>query len=154
MNKDNSDKLLKTFPSLYPNYDPLYPVGPNNNEFDLAIGDGWFDLIWRLSEKLEPLCKKSHLAAITNRLLVGERDAARIYAVQVKEKFGTLRFYMSFSTQEMDKDISEAEDESERTCETCGKPGALRDDLSWLKTLCEEDYQKALQDGARRRKAQ
>ena len=44
-------------------------------------------------------------------------------AAQVKEKFGTLRFYMTHSTEEMDKIIGDAVQQSASTCEICGRPG-------------------------------
>ncbi len=83
-------------------------------------GDGWYDLIFRLSEKLE--------VAITG--------LPECYADQVKEKFGTLRFYMSSSTDEMEAWIDEAEAESAVTCEECGAPGKLRG-KGWLYTACD-----------------
>jgi len=89
-------------------------------------GDGWEPIIRRLSEKLE--------AAIA-ALPAEERELC--CASQVKEKFGSLRFYMNGSTDEMEAWISAAEDESERTCETCGAPGKNSGSV-WLKTACEE----------------
>lgn len=58
---------------------------------------------------------------------------------QIKEKFGGLRFYIgpNFSKRLYDM-IDEAEKQSYHVCERCGKPGELRKDRSWLKTLCEE----------------
>lgn len=79
-------------------------------------GDGWHALIRALSEKLE------------GAILALPEDRREHYrASQVKEKFGTLRFYMTASTDEMERWINEAELESERTCESCGSPGRLRD---------------------------
>ncbi len=89
-------------------------------------GDGWEPLIRRLSARLEPL-----IAALPEE----EREHCR--ASQCKEKFGTLRFYMSTSTDEMDAAIREAEDESARTCEDCGAPGKLTG-KGWVKTACPE----------------
>jgi hypothetical protein len=66
---------------------------------------------------------------------------------QTKEKFGTLRFYYSLLDPEHTRTdhahqvrrlVDEAEEESSRTCETCGKPGKLRTQFSWVKTLCDE----------------
>ena len=57
--------------------------------------------------------------------------------VQVKEKFGGLRFYVSCENDEIERLISDAERESFRTCEKCGAPGRLRDDRAWYTTLCE-----------------
>ena len=54
---------------------------------------------------------------------------------QVKEKFGTLRFYIGAASDEMWKRVSQAEVESESVCEECGAPGEARPG-SWIKTLC------------------
>lgn len=56
--------------------------------------------------------------------------------VQVKEKFGTLRFYCS-STPAIDKYIRLAERLSAVTCEDCGKPGQ-QNDSGWIRTQCDE----------------
>lgn len=58
-------------------------------------------------------------------------------AVQVKEKFGRLRFYMNSKTKEMSELIMKAEDLSSATCEVCGNPGKERDG-SWIRTLCDK----------------
>lgn len=65
----------------------------------------------------------------------------KIEAVQVKEKFGTLRFYTNYSDEYIDGAISMAEHMSSITCETCGKPGELQG-KGWLYTACEEHLQK------------
>lgn len=56
---------------------------------------------------------------------------------QVKEKFGTLRFYCP-SNDQIWKYISMAETLSAKICEVCGKWGKLREDRSWVQTLCDE----------------
>lgn len=66
-----------------------------------------------------------------------EYDANYPRASQVKEKFGTLRFYMSSSNDKIEKLIDEAERKSAITCEECGEPGVLRGG-GWLKTLCDK----------------
>ena len=58
-------------------------------------------------------------------------------ASQVKEKFGTLRFYMTTETEEMSALIREAEERSAVTCEECGSPGTCRDG-GWILTLCDK----------------
>lgn len=57
-------------------------------------------------------------------------------AAQVKEKFGTLRFYMTTYDDEIENLICKAEVKSGKTCERCGKPGKLRDSGWWV-TLCD-----------------
>jgi hypothetical protein len=70
-------------------------------------------------------------------------------AVQVKEKFGGLRFYVQAATDKHYNFISFAENMSYRTCEDCGAPGKTYTD-GWHTTLCdihaamagkEEEYQ-------------
>lgn len=67
-------------------------------------------------------------------------DPSHPVAVQVKEKFGQLRFYLSSESDEMSEYIREAEDRSAITCEECGEPGITRTDLSWHLTLCDKHY--------------
>lgn len=63
---------------------------------------------------------------------------------QVKEKFGTLRFYFGsskeFGTIEsniMYAIVASAESRSSRTCQSCGAFGTIRDSGGWLSTLCD-----------------
>lgn len=57
-------------------------------------------------------------------------------AVQVKEKFGTLRFYIDGGNEVIHALIGMAESMSARTCEKCGSPGRLRG-KTWLYTACD-----------------
>ena len=56
---------------------------------------------------------------------------------QVKEKFGTLRFYYSGGDDYISGLVSMAESMSGVTCETCGKPGTSTGG-GWIKTACKE----------------
>jgi hypothetical protein len=49
----------------------------------------------------------------------------QVEAVQVKEKFGSLRFYTNGNDDYVDGLIRMAESMSAVTCETCGKPGKI-----------------------------
>lgn len=63
---------------------------------------------------------------------------------QVKEKFGTLRYYCAPSSDDASPEILDAldaiTDDAERTsaitCERCGEPGVLQRTRHWVKTLC------------------
>ena len=81
--------------------------------------DGWFKLIDRLSAKIVKL-------------------DPRVEASCVKEKFGTLRFYVDTEMEAVYDVISKAEKESSKTCEVCGKPGKLHNDKGWWATLCKK----------------
>jgi hypothetical protein len=97
---------------------PTYVPEKNYTGRDGTVGPGWVPILDRLAEDLIKLG--------------WDRDLA-----QVKEKFGTLRFYVNRSTKEMDERINQAESESEKTCETCGKPGSVRGE-GWVVAICDE----------------
>jgi hypothetical protein len=93
-----------------------YPLTLGNVSlgFD-GIGPGWRGIVERLCAKLEP-----YIAAA----VPDERQS--LSAVQVKEKFGGLRFYTGTVTEETSIWIDEAEAESCRTCDRCGGAGEQR----------------------------
>ncbi len=57
---------------------------------------------------------------------------------QVKEKFGTLRFYCG-GTPAIDRYVRLAERLSAITCDVCGKSGRLSSNNGWYRTLCKAD---------------
>lgn len=61
----------------------------------------------------------------------------QVTVTQVKEKYGTLRFYYSGGDEYIDGLVAMAESMSAATCEECGKPGRTNNN-GWLRTLCEE----------------
>ena len=56
-------------------------------------------------------------------------------AVQVKEKFGGLRFYYSGGDEYIDGLVAMAEAMSCVTCERCGEVGK-QNQKGWIETLC------------------
>lgn len=100
-------------------------------------GEGWSDIIEELADKLESLI----VTYIENIENPEERELFPS-AAQVKEKYGTLRFYMRTETEEMSDLIEEAERKSRITCENCGKEGKLRDKMGWYSTSCDRCSEK------------
>jgi hypothetical protein len=107
MRKDLDDKLVKDFPNLYRERhgDPLHTC--------MCWGfpeDGWFNLIYELSSKLEAL------------ILQQPPENRELYAAkQCKQKFDRLELYMDNYTKEMFELIQEAREASLLICEDCGK---------------------------------
>ena len=66
-------------------------------------------------------------------------SCSQVIAEQIKEKFGTLRFYTSGGDDYTDGVIRMAEAMSGSTCETCGNPGTTGG-KGWIKTACEEHH--------------
>jgi len=100
--------------------------------FGFECDEGWHGIIEELVEGIERVADKEEDNWI--------RKHIRVF--QVKEKFGTLRFYLAaYTTDELVKLIRKAEERSATICEACGKPGKLRKVLGgYLKTLCEDCY--------------
>ena len=64
----------------------------------------------------------------------------KIAVVQVKEKFGGLRFYydaLDGRNKEVDDAISALESSAYSMCQVCGEPGEQRGG-GWIRTLCEK----------------
>ena len=75
----------------------------------------------------------------------------QVVAEQVKEKFGTLRFYYSGGDEYIDGLVSMAEAMSGCTCEGCGSPGE-RGGKGWIRTECktcadQREEQKLIKEG-------
>lgn len=107
------------FVTRYPN---IFKKGLPRSGF--YSGPGWNSILDTLCPILE-----HHLLSLPEEL------RADIYVVQVKEKFGGLRFYLNQSTPYMDGAISMAENLSYITCEQCGAPGDRRGS-GYVQTLC------------------
>ena len=119
MTKSLEMKLVKAFPKLYRDYGG--DMKKTCMAFGMDVGDGWFELLWNLSKGLK-------------------WAAPDAKALQVKEKFGTLRFYvegLSPLLVEAKSIIEGAEIASACICETCGRAGRLRKKDFWIYTACD-----------------
>ena len=127
--------------------------------YGICCGDGWFNIIDVLCQQLqayvnEPLenleiferfyeqaTQDKDIEEMKNWLSEIEKTKAtlrpQIEAVQVKEKFGTLRFYINGYTDATRSMISFAEKMSSRTCDSCGAPADLSTTGRW-KVQCEK----------------
>lgn len=84
-----------------------------------------------------------YLLVIATDHRLAELDAHYIVQ-QIKEKFGTLRYYCAPSNDDPSPDLLDAFDaiteDAERaaaiTCERCGEPGVLQRTSYWAKTMC------------------
>jgi len=89
--------------------------------FGLECDSGWYPLLDSLFEKIGKTNPKPDFEII-----------------QVKEKYGSLRVYTNYSTDEIEKLIDDAENLSCITCENCGVEGQLYVRGGWFKTLCDK----------------
>lgn len=107
-------------------------------------GDGWFNIIDQLCANIQHHVDWSERQRNieVKKGIEGESGMPRtphvnqVIAVQVKEKFGTLRFYTNAVDDQIYGMIRMAESMSAVTCEDCGAPGKLRG-RGWLYTACD-----------------
>lgn len=109
---ENNNLLVEKYPNIFSR---IKYVGVN---------DGWFEL-------LDNLCRDITLE------LARDLEVEPVVALQIKEKFGGLRFYYSGGNSVIDALVSQAENASYKICEQCGQPGRARHG-GWIKTLCDD----------------
>lgn len=126
MDKKLAEEIFKKCPILFRQRNA--GVDKNLMIFGFECADGWFDIINELSVAAEAIA-----------LTLKERGLEEHYlpsVVQVKEKFGTLRYYIDNATDEIQDLVDDAEEKSAVTCEVCGSIGKLRKN-SYLVVLCD-----------------
>ena len=84
----------------------------------------------KVLEDIEPQCRQVPSAC------------PQVIATQVKEKYGTLRFYYWGGDEYCSGVESMAESMSAVTCEVCGSRGMLRHG-GWIRALCDEHAKEA-----------
>jgi hypothetical protein len=125
MREELDKKLVEDFPILY----SQRHLGPMETCmcWGFECGNGWEPLLRRLSTQLD-LISKSFMCGIT--------------VTQVKEKYGTLRFYYNTDAS-VDVDtiiracVYQAEALSGHICEECGEAGEANDS-GWISVRCED----------------
>jgi hypothetical protein len=115
--------LFADFPDIFPGGRAV-DMRQNLMCFGFECGDGWHGLIRKL-------CR-----GIQDALDADSALKPMFRTVQVKEKFGGLRFYVDGGTKAIEAMIDAAGEESERTCEACGAAGSTLVRHGWYKTLC------------------
>lgn len=121
MREELDKQLCEKYPKLFA--DRHKPMTETAMCWGFDVGDGWYDLIDILCGSIQSY--------------IDDNKKPQITVSQVKEKFGTLRFYTNGSDDLITGMIWMAEHMSCRICETCGKPGKSRG-KGWFYTACDE----------------
>jgi hypothetical protein len=137
MEKELELKLVKKYPNILRDY------GGDMTQTCMAWGietdgDGWYNLLDKCMNKLQYFCD----------LCSKDGRVVQVIANQIKQKMGSLRYYYTvegandIESSIIDDIVSEAENQSQRTCEITGKDGTLCIKHGWYKTLCYEEARK------------
>lgn len=142
MNDQKFEDLAKRWPDLF----------QKAGDFEFSIGEGWYDIVdvlcGFLSYDVESAKRRlkyamenpnanmaESIASIEAKLAKAIEELPTL--AQVKEKFGTMRFYVDGGTPEMHNYIEFAEAMTGRTCEVCGDRGKSRSG-GWIRVLCDK----------------
>lgn len=138
MTEDKNNTLTAKFPKLFtgfqrPDDNGYYP-------FWFECSDGWYDLIHELARDIQSYVdhQEESYSWKVERGDAKEEDRPdyQVRAVQVKQKFGGLRFYINGGNDYIDGMITFAESMSMKICEHCGNPGRTCG-KGWIYTFCE-----------------
>ena len=126
MKKELDELLCQKYPLIFANRH--LPMNETAMCWGFDCGDGWFNILDQLCSSIQ------HHIDWKNKK---EPVVEQVVADQIKEKFGTLRFYYSGGDDYIAGLVTMAESMSGVTCEDCGKPGRSRG-FGWITTVCDE----------------
>ena len=122
MKKENDELLCARYPKIF--CDRHGDMTKTLMCWGFECGDGWFEI-------LDTACSQIQVHLDKNL------DVHQVVAVQIKEKFGTLRFYYDGGDDTVQDIVDAAEQATHTTCELCGQRGTTRGG-GWIQTLCDE----------------
>jgi hypothetical protein len=126
MKKELDEQLCQKYPLIFANRHR--PMNETAMCWGFDCGDGWFNILDQLCLNIQYYIEWKNKK---------ETVVEQVVADQVKEKFGTLRFYYSGGDEHIAGMVAMAESMSSVTCEDCGKPGRSRG-FGWITTVCDE----------------
>jgi len=145
MKKENDEYLCKVYPKMMVNRNK--DMKETCMCWGFECGDGWFQILNQLmaniqhhidwKERQREVAIRFNSKAASGEMREVPEEVPQVILDQVKEKFGTLRFYYSGGDDYISGLVSMAESMSGITCETCGKPGTQTGG-GWIKTACVE----------------
>lgn len=131
MTKELELQLVEKYPKILQDYGG--DMKKTCMHWGMECGDGWYDLLDGLLAKLD---------------YISTASGVQVIADQIKEKFGTLRFYYHEVRTDsapllvydiIDDIVSIAEKRSASICEKTGKAGVLCSRFGYLGTLCKKE---------------
>ena len=132
MKQEYDTYLCTTFPKMFVNR--YKPMTETTMCWGFECGNGWYHIIRALCSNIQHHIDWRNRK---NELNLNQPIVPQVTVDQVKEKFGTLRFYYTGGDDYIDGLVSMAESMSGITCEQCGNPGSTLG-RGWLTTLCEK----------------
>ena len=115
------DSLKEKYPQFFPEH------------FFFECDNGWYNILSSLLYRIN--MHEKHVRQENAYRVRHGRDPVeyrKVKIIQVKSKFGTLRFYIDGGDEYVRGAIAVAEDLTSKTCEDCGMPGKIYTDGWWV----------------------
>lgn len=160
MREELDKKLCEQFPDIF--RDRNAPMSQTCMCWGFGCGDGWYSIIEAACRQIQGHIKNTEsniewAEKFNTELAKAEANGFEdwpdwkskeprkvpepvepVVATQIKEKFGTLRFYYRGGDEFVDGVVSMAASMSARICEVCGAPATLEQEGGWVRTRCKE----------------
>ena len=125
MKQELDELLCKKYPKMMVNRN--LPMMETCMCWGFDCGDGWFNILDQLMGNIQ------HHIDWKNK---NSEVVAQVTLDQVKEKFGTLRFYYTGGDDEISGMVRMAESMSGVMCEECSAPAETHGP-GWIRTICK-----------------
>lgn len=126
------NEIIEKYPKIFQDYEG----NPGRVNWDCPLG--WYKIVDWLCGSIQ-----DYIDNVRHYRDGKPIDKEQVHCSQVKEKYGTLRFYTWSHDQEIEGMIKFAEYLSSITCQECGSMEAKTIGSYWLVTLCQECQEKS-----------
>jgi hypothetical protein len=132
MREELDEQLCKKYPLIFKNRHG--DIRETLMCFGFEHGDGWYQILDSLCGNIQSYIDWNNKNF--DKGYTQYKQIPQVVAVQVKEKFGGLRFYYDGGDDHISGMVRMAESWASHTCEVCGAPGKLRGQ-GWVYTACD-----------------
>jgi len=126
MTKELQETLYTKYPKIFADKDKS--MQETCMFWGIETDDGWYWLIDQLCSNIQGY--------------IDANNKTQVIASQVKEKFGSLRFYYNSGDEMIEGMVWFAESLSYHICETCGSTKNVTQTKGWITSLCEDCMKK------------
>jgi hypothetical protein len=141
-----TDELIKKYPKIFASYEG----NPNGINW-YGVPKGWLPIIDKLCGSIQQYLNYHKTSEDNPDYIEGSefvkydtsthryitKPLPQMTCLQMKEKFGGLRFYVKNSNSEINGMIKMAEYICNTTCETCGTEENLGITKGWISVMCK-----------------
>ena len=126
MKAELQNKLFKKYPKIF--RQKSLSMNETCMCWGISTGDGWYWLIDNLCDTIQRY--------------IDANKQEQVEAIQVKEKYGGLRFYLNQESDMIHGMVWIAESMSYTICEDCGSTDGVTQTEGWISTLCKKCIKK------------